>query len=99
MLLVGQQEEHLACKKTEWWDAVVVICLGRGADHLLLGRGSRVLTARCFVYGNHWFSTSHKFDLTWPIAKKFVTGDYVGDGYPETKFGANSPTGYLGKCV
>jgi len=25
MLLVGQQEGHPACKKTEWWDAGVVI--------------------------------------------------------------------------
>jgi len=24
-LLVGRQEGHLACKKTEWWGAVVVI--------------------------------------------------------------------------
>jgi len=32
MLLVGWQEGHLACKKTEWWDAGIVICLGRGAD-------------------------------------------------------------------
>jgi len=31
-LLVGQQEGHLACKKTEWWGAGVVICLERGAD-------------------------------------------------------------------
>jgi len=31
-LLVGQQEGHLACKKTEWWGTGVVICLGRGAD-------------------------------------------------------------------
>jgi len=31
-LLVGWQEGHLACKKTEWWDIGVVICLGRGAD-------------------------------------------------------------------
>jgi len=31
-LSVGQQEEHLACKKTEWWDAGVVICLDQGAD-------------------------------------------------------------------
>jgi len=31
-LLVGQQEGHLACKKTEWWDAGMVICLGHGAD-------------------------------------------------------------------
>ena len=31
-LLVGQQEGHPACKKTEWWVAGVVICLVRGAD-------------------------------------------------------------------
>ena len=31
-LLVGRQEGHPACKKTEWWDAGVVICLEQGAD-------------------------------------------------------------------
>ena len=31
-LLVGQQEGHPACKKTEWRGAGMVICLGRGAD-------------------------------------------------------------------
>jgi len=31
MLLVGQQEGHPACKRTEWWGADMVICLGRGA--------------------------------------------------------------------
>jgi len=31
-LLVGQQEGHPACKKTEWWGAGVVICLERVAD-------------------------------------------------------------------
>jgi len=31
-LLVGRQEGHLACKKTEWWGVGVVICLERGAD-------------------------------------------------------------------
>jgi len=35
----------------------------------------------------------YKFDLHWPIAKKIVTGDSVGDSYPENKFGANPPTG------
>jgi len=30
--VVGQQEGHAACKKTEWWDAGVVMCLGQGAD-------------------------------------------------------------------
>jgi len=31
-LLVGRQEAHPACKKTEWWGTGVVICLERGAD-------------------------------------------------------------------
>jgi len=31
-LLVGRQEGHPACKKTEWWGDGVVICLKRGAD-------------------------------------------------------------------
>jgi len=31
-LLVGRQEGHPACKKTEWWDAGMVMCLGQGAD-------------------------------------------------------------------
>jgi len=32
--LVGRQEEHLACKKFEWWGAGMVICLERGANGL-----------------------------------------------------------------
>jgi len=32
MLLVGQREGHPACKKLEWWDAGMVVCLGQGAD-------------------------------------------------------------------
>jgi len=31
-LLVGRQEGHPVCKKTEWWGAGVVICLEREAD-------------------------------------------------------------------
>jgi len=34
-LLVGRQEGHPVCKKTEWWGAGVVICLERGADLLM----------------------------------------------------------------
>jgi len=30
--LVGRQEGHPACKKTERWGAGMVICLERGAD-------------------------------------------------------------------
>ena len=32
MLLFGRQEGHLACKKTEWRGAGMVICLEWGAD-------------------------------------------------------------------
>jgi len=34
MLLVGRQEGHSACKKTniEWWGAGMVICLEQGRD-------------------------------------------------------------------
>jgi len=32
ILLVGRQEGHSACKKTEWWGAGMVICLERGVD-------------------------------------------------------------------
>ena len=31
-LLVGRQEGHPDCKKTEWWGAGVVICLEQGVD-------------------------------------------------------------------
>jgi len=31
-LLVGQQEGHLACNKTECWGGGMVICLRQGAD-------------------------------------------------------------------
>jgi len=31
-LLVGRQEGHPACKKTEWWGTGVVVCVEQGAD-------------------------------------------------------------------
>jgi len=31
-MLVGRQEGHPACKKTEWWGAGMVISLEQGAD-------------------------------------------------------------------
>jgi len=33
-LLVGRQEGHLACKKTEWWDVGVVVWDGGGDLHI-----------------------------------------------------------------
>ena len=48
MLLVGQQEGHLACKKTEWWGAGVVICLERGAEMHMAQLMPLPLTVSCF---------------------------------------------------
>jgi len=48
MLLVGRQEGHPACKKLEWWDAGVVICLVRGADLHMAQLMPLPLTVFCF---------------------------------------------------
>ena len=48
MLLVGRQEGHPACKKTEWWGAGVVICLERGADSHIAQLMPLLLTVSCF---------------------------------------------------
>jgi len=47
-LLVGRKEGHLACKKREWWGAVVVICLERGADLHTAQLMPLQLTVSCF---------------------------------------------------
>ena len=47
-LLVGQQEGHPTCKKTEWWGAVVVICLERGADLHMVQPMPLPLSVCCF---------------------------------------------------
>ena len=47
-LLVGRQEGHPACKKTEWWGAGMVVCLERGA-HLHTAQLMPLrLTVSCF---------------------------------------------------
>ena len=48
MLLVGWQEGHLACKKTEWCGADMVICLERGADLHMAQLMPLLLTVSCF---------------------------------------------------
>ena len=47
-LLVGQQEGHPACKKTEWWGAGVVFCLEWGADLHMAQLMPLPLTVSCF---------------------------------------------------
>jgi len=48
MLLVGRQEGHPACKKTEWWGAGMVICLERDADMHTAQLMPLPLTVSCF---------------------------------------------------
>jgi len=48
MLLVGWQEGHPACKKTEWSGAGMVICLERGADLHIAQLMPLPLTVSCF---------------------------------------------------
>jgi len=47
-MLVGRQEGHSACKKTEWWGAGVVICLEQGADLHVAQLMPLPLTVSCF---------------------------------------------------
>ena len=47
-LLVGRQEGHPACKKTEWWGAGMVVCLERGADLHMAQLMPLPLTVSCF---------------------------------------------------
>ena len=48
MLLIGQQEGHPDCKKTEWLGAGMVICLERGADLRMSQLMPLPLTVSCF---------------------------------------------------
>jgi len=47
-LLVGRQEGHPACKKLEWWDTGMVICLERDADLHMAQWIPLPLTLSCF---------------------------------------------------
>ena len=47
-LLIGRQEGHPACKKSEWWGAGVVICLEQGAHLHMAQLMPLLLTVSCF---------------------------------------------------
>ena len=47
-LLVGWQEGHPACKKLEWWDTGMVICLELDADLHMAQLMPLPLTVSCF---------------------------------------------------
>ena len=48
-LLVGRQEGHPACKKTEWCGAGVVVCLEQGVDLHMAQLMPLALTVSCFT--------------------------------------------------
>jgi len=48
-LLVGRQEGHPACKKTERWGAGMVICLEQDADLHMAQLIPLPLTVSCFI--------------------------------------------------
>ena len=72
-----------------WWKMFSHSLLNHG----LRGSASPVLTATGCVNGRWQFSTPHRIHTPWPITKKFVASDYVGDHYGCAKFGANPSTG------
>jgi len=56
---VGCQEEHPACKTTEWWGAGVVICVERGANDLHMIQLMPLPICHLLPYGNpDWFNLS-----------------------------------------
>jgi len=67
-LLVGWQEGHPACKKTEWWGAGVVVCLEQGADLHVAQLMPLPLTVSCFSKIQIVFPFWYR--LTWVIPKK-----------------------------
>jgi len=69
MLLVGWQEGHPACKKTEWWGAGVVICPEQGADLYMAQLMPLPLTVSCFSKIQIGF-TFLVPRLTWAVLKK-----------------------------
>jgi len=69
MLLAGQQEGHPACKKTEWWDAGVVICLERGADLHIAQLMLLPLTVSCFSKIHIGFAFLVPAHLSSPLTK------------------------------
>jgi len=63
-LLLGRQEGHLACKKTEWWGADVVICLERGACRLAYGPADATAT-HCLAPVKSRLVLPFWYRLTW----------------------------------
>ena len=71
MLLVGRQEEHPVCKKTEWWGAGVVICLERGAGlHM-----AQLMPLPLTVCGAYRFAANNLHKICY-LTKIILAADY-----------------------
>jgi len=67
-LLVGRQEGHPACKKTEWWGANVAICLEQGVDLHAAQLMPLPLTVSCF--SKIQIGLPFWYQLTWVVLDK-----------------------------
>ena len=74
MLLVGRQEGHPACKKTERWGAGMVICLERGAHLHMAQLMPLPLTVLCFskIQTGFYLSSTAYFGSPGQSAVKWV---------------------------
>jgi len=72
MLLFGRQEGHPACKKTEWWDAGMVVCLGQGADLHMAQLMPMPLTVSCSSKSRLVLPLQCR--LTWVVPDKVRVG-------------------------
>jgi len=89
-LLVGRQEGHPACKKTEWWGAGVVICLQRGADWFYLSGTSS--PGQSWTKGVKRVSVYKKFGEDWTCS----TTDRTADRHTDRHAHHNTPLPYEG---
>jgi len=69
-LLVGRQEGHPACKKTERWGAGVVICLEQGADLHMAQLMPLPLTVSCLASVKSRLVLPFWYRLTWVVPEK-----------------------------
>ena len=69
-LLVGWQEGHPTCKRTEWWGAGMVICLGRGADLLMIQLIPLPLGVSCSRKSRLVLVLPFQYQLTWVVPDK-----------------------------
>ena len=67
-LLVGRQEGHPACKKTECWGASMVVCLEQGADLHMAQLMPLPLTVSCF--SKIQIGLPFWYWLTWVVPEK-----------------------------